>query len=259
MLTAALTYRNVTQNIDRSLDVVAKSPQVSRESESYLKQIGNVKSIDDFMSNKRALRYALTAFGLGDIAYANGLVRKLLEGGVDRPDALANRLSDQRYRDFVSAFNFARYGEAATSFGRTQEGTVERYRRHILEENVGDQNAGARLALYFQRQAPNLRNSLGLLADAALLKVTQTALGLTPYMSNLSIETQQSLINSKLNVEDFKDPAKLAKFLNRFTALWDLNNPPAAATTPILSAFNYPNVAIGSDLLTAIQRFKSGG
>ena len=91
MLTAALTYRNVTQNIDRSLDVVAKSPQVSRESESYLKQIGNVKSIDDFMSNKRALRYALTAFGLGDIAYANGLVRKLLEGGVDRPDALANR------------------------------------------------------------------------------------------------------------------------------------------------------------------------
>jgi hypothetical protein len=168
---------------------------------------------------------------------------------------LANRFTDQRYRDFVTAFNFVRYGEATTAFDRTQKGTVDRYKRQTLEETVGQQSEGARLALYFQRQAPNLNNPLGLLADAALLKVTQTALSLSPYTSNLSIEAQRDLIASKVNIADFKDPAKLTKFLNRFTALWDLKNP---TQSPATSALDYSRPSIGSNLLAAIQNIKSG-
>ncbi|MBX9682625.1 MAG: DUF1217 domain-containing protein [Hyphomicrobium sp.] len=259
MLTAALTYRNITRDLDRSLSTVATTPQVARETANYLEKIGKIKSVDDFMADKRVLRYAMTAFGLGDVAYATALVRRLLDGGVDSSDALANRFNDQRYRDFVSTFNFARYGTATTSFGRTQEGTVDRYQRQILEENVGESNPGARLALYFQRKAPNLTSSLGLLADAALLKVTQTALGLSPTTSNLSIDAQRALIDQKLSVADFKDPQKLGKFLNKFTALWDLNNPPEGTTRPLVTLLDNSNVAIGSDLLSAIQRLRSRG
>lgn len=253
--TATVTYRNYAQHLDRSLEAAAKSPQVIRESGHYLSHIVNVKSIDDFMSNKRVLRYALTAFGLSDISYATALVRRLLEGGIDDTNALANRFTDQRYRDFVTAFNFARYGDATTAFDRTQQGTVDRYKRQTLEENVGQQSEGARLALYFQRQAPILTSPLGLLADAALLKVTQTALSLSPYTSNLSIEAQRDLIANRVNIADFKDPAKLTKFLNRFTALWDLKNPAQGTAT---SAFDYSRPSIGSSLLAAIQKINSG-
>ena len=255
MSTATITYRNYAQHLDRSLEAAAKSPQVIRESVHYLSHIVNVKSIDDFMSNKRVLQYALTAFGLSDISYATALVRRLLEGGIDDTSALANRFTDQRYRDFVTAFNFARYGDATTAFDRTQQGTVDRYKRQILEQNVGQQSEGARLALYFQRQAPNLTSPLGLLADVALLKVTQTALSLSPYTSNLSIEAQRDLIANRVNIADFKDPAKLTKFLNRFTALWDLKNPAQGTAT---TALDYSRTSIGSSLLAAIQKVNSG-
>ncbi len=80
-----------------------------------------MKSVDDLINDKRLLRFALTAFGMSDLNYATAFVRRLLEGGVDDTQALANRLSDQRYRDFVSTFNFKRYGATTTAFDRTSK------------------------------------------------------------------------------------------------------------------------------------------
>lgn len=258
MLSAAATYQNVTRDLTRSLDVVARTPQVTRESAYYLAHIGNVKSIDDLMSNKRVLNYALNAFGLSEISYATAFVRRLLESGVDSSSALANRLADSRYKDFVSTFNFVRYGKTTTTFERTRQGTVDRYRQQVLEENIGDQNEGARLALYFQRKAPTVTSPLGLLADKALLTVTQTALGLSPLTSNLSIEAQQKLIGDKLDVADFKDPAKLSKFINRYLARYDLDNPAVNANTASLISPTSSGVSIGTDLLMAIQSMRQG-
>jgi hypothetical protein len=259
-LTAAVQYNLVMQNMDRSLATVAKSPEIARETDYYLSHIGNVKSIDDFMKDKRLVNYAMTAYGLGDLSYATAFVRKLLAGGIDDPKSLANRMTDSRYAQYVSDFNFVRYGPATTAFDRTQQGTVDLYNKQALEKSVGQQSEGARLALYFQRQAPNIKGSLNLLADAALLKVTQTALGLTPYMSNLSIEDQQAMIEKNLNVADLQDPAKLSKFLTRFTALYDLQNPTTgtASSPSLLSPISFSGPMFGPDLLTAIQNIKTG-
>lgn len=256
MLSATIVYQNATRDLDKSLAVVAKSPQVARETDYYLAHIGDVKSIDDFMGDKRLVNYALTAYGLGDMAYATAFVRKLLQGGVDDKTALANRLTDPRYAAFVSAFNFDRYADATTSFDRAQKGTVDLYQRQTLEENVGDQNEGARLALYFERQASGINSSLDILADARLLKVAQTALGLSPYTSNLSIEGQQALIDQKLDVADLQDPAKLQKFIRRFTTLYDVQNPVTDTSASLVSAISFSAPSIGADLLSAIQNLK---
>ena len=55
-------------------------------------------------------------------------------------------------------------------------------------------NEGVRLALYFQRKAPTITSALSILADKALLKVTQTTLGLPTSMSQAEIETQEAMI-----------------------------------------------------------------
>ena len=257
MLTAAAAYRGVARDLTRSLDNVAKSPEVARETAYYLENIGKVKSIDDFMANKRVLTYALNAFGLSDVAYAGALIRRVLEGGTDNSSALANKLVDQRYREFANAFNFVRYGGATTAFDITQSGTVDRYKRQVLEQNTGQISEGARLALYFARQAPKVTSGLGLLADKALLNVTQTTLGLSPATSNLSIEAQQKMIEEKLDVSDFKDKSKLDKFLTNFMARWD-----AANTTSNFGAFNgiattgVGTVAISTDILAALQKIQ---
>lgn len=255
MLTAADAYRNAVTNLDRSLAVVAKTPQVARETQYYLANISNVKSADDFMGNRRLLRYALTAHGLGDLNYAQAFVRRLLEGGVDDTQSLANRLSDQRYRDFVGTFNFARYGAGTTAFDRTQKGTTDLYARQVLEQNTGEQNEGARLALYFRRKAAGFTSPLHVLADAAALKVVQTATGLTPYMSNLSLDTQIEMIKGKIDVANFTDPAKLDKFLKRFTILWDVNHPASGAVSSTIATLS--TSGFSPDILTAIQRAKT--
>ncbi len=118
-------------------------------------------------------------------------------------------------------------------------------------------NEGARLALYFRRKASGISSPLNILADAALLKVVQTATGLTPYMSNLSLDAQTAMISAKIDVSEFKDASKLEKFLNRFTTLWDLNNPTSGSPASALGALNFASVSLGPDLIAAIQRTKT--
>ena len=43
-------------------------------------------------------------------------------------------------------------------------------------------------------------------------------------MSQADIEVQAAIITKRLDLADFKDPAKLEKFLTRFAAIYDLNN-----------------------------------
>ena len=160
MLTTLASYTLISSNLTRSLDNVADRPQVARETEYYLAHIEDVKSIDDFLADKRLFAYAMKAFGLSDLTYAKALMRKVLVEGIDESDSLANTLTDLRYRDFAETFNFVRYGEATTVFDRTRQGTVDRYVQQTLEEDAGAQNEGVRLALYFQRKASSITTPL---------------------------------------------------------------------------------------------------
>jgi hypothetical protein len=113
------------------------------------------------------------------MSYAKAFMRKVLTEGTDDESAFANQLADTKYRDFAEAFNFARHGETATIFSSAQQGTVDKYHRLTLEEEAGADNTGVRLALYFERNAPELTSAYGILADNALADVVRTALGHT--------------------------------------------------------------------------------
>ena len=89
-MTAALTFRLYSTNTDRLMTSIAERPPVERETAYYLENIGSVRSIDDFMADRRLVDFALTAYGLEDMAYAKAFIRTVLEEGVDSADALAN-------------------------------------------------------------------------------------------------------------------------------------------------------------------------
>jgi hypothetical protein len=258
VLTATANYRIVSENLPRSLERVADKPDVSRQTEYYLKNIGNAKSIDDFMSDERLYRYAMKAFGLEDMTYAKAFIRKVLEEGTDKTDSFANSLADRRYREFAEAFNFQRHGAATTAFGRTQQGTVDKFYRQTLEEDAGAQDEGVRLALYFARKAPTVESIFGLLADPALLKVTQTMLGISEATGALDIDKQSAMFEKRLDVKDLKDPEKLQKLITRFTSMWEMQKGPPVSGASIL--IGGPIVlGVSGDLLASIQNFRLGG
>jgi flagellar basal body rod protein FlgG len=219
------SYNLIARDLPRSIERIASQPQVARESEYYLKRISEIKSIDEFMADTRVFNYAMKAHGLEDMNYAKAFMRKVLTEGVDKEDAFANQLADSKYKEFAETFNFARNGETATIFNKAQQGTVDKYHRLTLEEEAGVDNTGVRLALYFERTAPELDSVYGILADTALYEVVRTALGIPAEIAASDIDKQAEMLKSRLDIEDFKDPEKLNTFMQRFTALWELDNP----------------------------------
>jgi hypothetical protein len=114
--TTLSTYGTIAGNLTRSLGITAAKPQVAREAAYYLANIGNVKSIDDLLANRRLFSFAMKAFGLQDMTYAKAFMRKVLTEGTDKTDSFANTLSDKRYQQFAETFNFVRYGVTTTIF-----------------------------------------------------------------------------------------------------------------------------------------------
>ena len=256
LINTYVSYQLIAKDIGKSLDRVQDQPVVERETEYYLENITQVKSIKEFMADDRLFRYAMKAHGLEDMAYAKAFMVKALEGGIEEEDSFANTLSDKRYKEFVDTFNFAAYGETATVFTKAQQGTVDKYLRQTLEQDAGDQNEGVRLALYFERNASSITNAYQILADPALKEVVFTALGLPDSFGNADIDKQAALIEDRIDLEDFQDPDKLGEFITRFTTLWEIDNPTTTAASLVTTLFTQPEYGISTDLLLTMQKMR---
>lgn len=258
MLSTVASYKLLTQNIDKSLARVRAAPDVNRETDYYLATIGKVKTIEDFLANDRVFAYAMKAFGLKDMIYAKAFVKKVLTDGIDSANSFTNQLTDPRFKELATAFNFKSLGTTTTIFERTQKGVVDKYLQVQLEEQAGSSNEGVRLALYFRRKAPDITSAYSILGDSALYKVAQVALGLTASSNANSLDMQAEIIKNKIDLENLDDPAVLNKFLTRFTTLWEVKNGTAAATAPALTIIQGVQSITSMETLTKIQslRFK---
>ncbi|TYR30116.1 DUF1217 domain-containing protein [Mesorhizobium microcysteis] len=229
-----------------------------QESAYYAQNIGNVKSIDDFLhkDNERLLTYALNAIGLDDAIDDPKLIRKMLEGGIDDPKSPANVDENEKWAAFAKTFDFAGLGEAATTYNLSQRPAVDKYLRQALEEDAGAQNEGVRLALYFSRKAGEITNAYQILGDKALGTVVRTLLGLPDAVAQLDIDKQAALIESKINLEDFQDPEKLGKLMQRFTTMWEMNNPTTSPESMLVSLFQPMEFGISMDTMMAIAKMQ---
>lgn len=228
-----------------------------RETEYFRETIGEVKSIDDLLDDPRLLDYALRAFRIEGLELSRAALANILEGGVTDPDSPANRHKDENVAKFAAAFDFAALGERTTSHIAARDDTTSFYMRQTLEENAGQQNEGVRLALYFERKAPEIKSYYDILGDVALGTVVRTALGLPDSMAQADIDRQVATIKKRIDIEDFKDPEKLGKFLSRFSAMWDVGNGIALSASPALALLApSPAFGISPDTLMAITSLK---
>jgi len=81
------------------------------------------------------------------------------------------------------------------------------------------------------------------LSDMTYATVVQTALGISPLTSAEPIDTQAHMLSALINISDFKNPAKLLSFIERFAALYDSSNGGSNAGltssgSTVLSLFN---------------------
>lgn len=259
MNTTLISLKTITRDMDASLERVSARADVQREIEYYDKTIGDIKTPEQFVADTRLFNFAMRAHGLEDMSYAKAFMLKVLKEGHDSDGAFANTLSDPRYREFAQTYDFARHGETATVFTKAQQGAIDRYIVQSLETEAGQADQGVRLALYFQRKAPQLESYFEILADPAISEVVRTALGLPDSIAAIDIDKQAAIIADRLPLADLKDPAKLEKFVERFANLWQLENgtqgaiPPGSPANLLLPS---GATSVSMDLLLQIQQIK---
>lgn len=223
----------------------------------YRDNIVNVRSIDDLFADDDLYNYALWAYDLQDEGADKNLVRRVLEGGISDPDSLANTMDDDKFRALAAAFDFVRLGEETTTYNPTGQNVVDKYLRQTLEEDAGRTNEGVRLALYFKRKASSITSAFAILADPALAQVVRTALGLPASIAQADVDRQAAMLEKRLDLADFKDPAKVDKFLTRFTSLWEIENPTSAPASVASILISPPaEYGISTDALMALAQLK---
>jgi hypothetical protein len=252
------SFNRIAGNLDASLQRVARQPEIKREAEYYLANIGSIKTVDDFMSNTRVYNFAVKAFGLEDMQFAKAFIRKVLKEGVDSPEAFSVKLADARFREFATTFNFKRYGDATTAFGSTQKGVVDMFMRNALEQQSGEQSESLRLALYFERKSGAISSPYGILADKAVYQVVRTSLGLPQAISGADIAKQARILGEKIDIERLKEPEYTKRIVTRFLALAETQES-STATTPALNLFGQAGFGLDMQTIQSLQTLKKFG
>lgn len=265
MIGTYTSYRYVIDNAAKTTKRIMNDPSVKRETEYYQAHIKSAQTVEDFLGDSRLFNYAMKAYGLEDMSYAKGLMRKVLTDS-----DFANALTDKRYQQFAAAFNFTKYGKDATSQDSATKDAVNKYVQQSLETEVGEQNEGTRLALYFTRVIGGMvkdktLSSSGwayqLIADKALSAVAFTALNIPDSVRASDVEGQKRMIETRMKYEDLADGKKLEKFVARFSAMYDAKTRPqvSPALTLMQSMDSGNKFGFSNASLVAMQSLKRGG
>jgi hypothetical protein len=261
MISTSTRYQIVNKDLARTKSLIEKEPATKREIEYYQANIKTIKTIDEFIKNDRLFKFAVKAYGLEDMAYAKGLFKKMLQEGISSTTSMANKMSNPLYKEFAKAFDFKGKGAEATSAPGATTEAVQKYVQLTLEKKEGEQNQGVQIAMYFKRKASSVTTTMGILADKALLKFVQTTFGIPETASKADLDIQVRNLEKHLNVKDLQDPKKVDKLIQRFSAMWDVNNASTTQMAPVLTLFDQSSVQEGFsvDLMMSITKLRLGG
>jgi hypothetical protein len=225
----------------------------------YTKTIQGVDSVDKLLSDGKLVKVMVGSYGFDPAKVTKDFLKKVFSSDLSDPKSFANTQADQRWAQMAGAYNFdsktgkiATLNETGAMDRRARIATVDNYYQQTLETEAGDDNAGARLALYFQRMAPTITSAYDILADQALLQFFKTSNNLPDGFSTLPIDTQAAKVKSVMNLKDLSDPEKVRTMVKKFTALYDIQN---GGTSSGASALSILSPGSGSATLSADTLF----
>ncbi|PWC35166.1 DUF1217 domain-containing protein [Azospirillum sp. TSO22-1] len=236
-MTTLQDFRQVARNQDRYDQMLRKRPDIQRNIAYFEANIGKVTSTEDFLKDDKLYRFVMEAFDLGSQVFARGLIRKVLNEGVDDPDAAANRMVDPKFRQLAAVLRFKEADGLPLKLPSVVKGIVDRYVQVNLEESSEETNPALRLALYFKRKAPSITNWYQVLGDRALQKVVFTLLDIPDQSAAHDIDKLKAAIERRLDINDLKSPGKVDALLERFASMYDMRNgapASAAARLPVI-------------------------
>ena len=235
------------------------------EAKYYTAEIAKIETLDAFLKNRRLVDLVLVGSGIDPATVKTDYLRDMFKSDLDDPKSFINKdPNGLKYREIVASFNFDKDGKIVRGEAgqiQTRRGlitTVDLFLNQSLEEKEGADNGGVRLALYFKRKAPEINTAYDILADRALSEVIKTAYSMPEGLQNAKIEAQAAYIERTVNIKELQEPGKLEKLLQRFTALYDVeNNTDVSAGLAILTGGGGGGVS--AETLMSLSQLRAGG
>lgn len=234
------------------------------EAKYYSIQMQKVDSVKEFLSDPRLVAVVLEANGIDPTSVDAEFMANIFTSDLDDPDSFVNQQADRSYRKMVASFNFNAEGlvvrpdDAQIQSRRCIYETIDSYIRQQLEEEAGNDNAGVRLALYFERMAQTISSPYDLLADDALFQVFKVLFQLPEEVGSADIDAQAGMIERYLDLKDLQDPEKVSKMIVKFAVLYDLEN--QSTSSSALSVLTGSGSAgISADLMLSLAQLRTGG
>ncbi|MBN9056039.1 MAG: DUF1217 domain-containing protein [Rhizobiales bacterium] len=238
--------------------------KAEEEAKYYATQIQRVETTKEFLSDERLVSFVLTANGIDPKSVDPVFMEKIFASDLDDPKSFVNRQADRGFRKIVASFNFNAEGkikqpdDAEIQSRRGIYETIDSHVRQMLEEEAGNDNAGVRLALYFERKAATITTPYDILADDALFEVFKVVYQLPDEVGSANIDAQAEMIKRHLDLKELQDPQAVSKMIVKFSVLYDLNN--QATTDPALSVLtNSGSSGISADLMMSLAQLRTGG
>lgn len=263
-LTATMIAKQYVINEVRFLDDnerTAAREAATKKAEVYQERIQSIDTVKELLADRDVIDVVIGAYGLDPEDVTDDFLKQVFASDLSDPKSFVNQQPDGRWAELVASFNFDANGNLTRETigtvqqrGETLE-TVNKYLRQTLEENEGASNEAVRLALYFERTAPNITDAYGLIADDALMAVFRTTFGFSDEFSNMDVDQQARIINDNLDLADLQDPAKLERFLQRYTAMYDTEN--ASFSNSAVSILSGGSGSISADLLFSLAQLKA--
>ena len=231
-----------------------------KEAEHYTDKLGKISTRKELLADRRLIDVALVARGIDPKKVTNDYIRKIFESDLGDPKSFANTEKDYRFAEIAASYNFDRKGNVIRTSSeviQTAGGILETtnlYLRQTIESTQGEENAGVRLALYFERKVADITSAYDILSDNALSEVFRTVFSLPDEVAAMDVDQQAKLVDKYMKLSELKNPDKLAAMLRRFTVMYDLkNNSTGSLAATLLSG---AGATITGDTLMAIAQLR---
>ena len=219
-LTGFVGWKFLERTMESQKTAFTESTQFKRDTDYFREKIASITTAEELVKDRRLLGVALGAFGLDDDIGNKAFIRKILEDGTNRNDALANRLSDSRYKKFAAAFGFGNFAPRTPLTGFADE-ILTRYETKQFQRAVGEQNNDLRLAMNLGSELADLSREetsndikwFSVMGNTPLRRVFETALGFPSSFGRIDVDQQRTAFKERAEavfgtdrIADFTDP-----------------------------------------------------
>jgi hypothetical protein len=203
----------------RDLANLAKDPIIIRDIKNFQGALSKAKTTDDLLKNPAARSYLFAAFGMSDQADAYGIAKKVFSEDPTKPKALVAKLSDKRWKAIATTLRLDQ-GLTNIKASTVQKTISNAFIKSIWLDKQDAATPGMSDALTFkERAASTSSNIYSVLGDAVVRRVTMAVAGLPDTIAILPIESQASMLQSKIKLADLKDSKKVDLIAKRYLVL----------------------------------------